>query len=571
MDDRDDLQAKLERALAKCAQLREENERLRILLAEHNVREPDMVRTSTFAPGPGRDQGSESVLSPDAKVHLFRSLFRGRDDVYAIRWTARDGRTGYSPARVHAWGSSKSPHGTAGTIADAELLPLTDAVIRGHLQGHHTVGIYPLLRDETCRLLAVDFDKRCWKDDVNAFLETCDRFGVPAVLERSRSGNGGHVWIFFECAVAAALARKLGCALITETMERRHQLGLDSYDRVFPSQDTMPKGGFGNLIALPLQKEPRSDGNSVFLDASFEPVADQWQFLASTQRTSADRVESIVREAEHGGRVVGVRSAPIGDEFDSTPWTAPPSGHRDDLPIAGPLPARVQAVRADLIYVEKDSLPSAMINRILRLASFQNPEFYRAQAMRLSTFGKPRIISCAEEFPVHVAVPRGCLKELQGLLGRHGIDLELADQRFDGEEISVRFAGVLRPEQRAAADAMVAHDDGILSAPTAFGKTAVAAWLIAERRVNTLILVHRRQLMDQWRERLASFLDISVDEIGQVGGGKDTRKGRIDVAVIQSLNRTGQVKDWIVEYGQVIADECHHLSAFTFEQVMRKV
>jgi superfamily II DNA or RNA helicase len=212
-----------------------------------------------------------------------------------------------------------------------------------------------------------------------------------------------------------------------------------------------------------------------------------------------------------------------------------------------------------------------MLNRLHRLAAFQNPEFYRAQAMRLSTFGKPRVIRCAEEFPRHVALPRGCLDEVISLLKSHDIKIELDDQRFAGQPINATFHGQLRPEQQAAADAMLGFDDGILCATTAFGKTVVAAWLIAARKVNTLVLVHRRQLLDQWRERLAAFLNLPIKSIGQIGGGRKRATGIIDVAVIQSLNRKQVVDDVVANYGHVVVDECHHLSAVSFEQVLRQV
>jgi superfamily II DNA or RNA helicase len=431
--------------------------------------------------------------------------------------------------------------------------------------------VYPLLPDETCWFLAADFDKKTWEYDSQAFLETCQELKVPAALERSRSGKGGHVWIFFERALPAITARKLGCVILTRTMERRHQLGLDSYDRFFPNQDTMPKGGFGNLIALPLQFAPRKADNSVFIDSDFHPYPDQWQFLSTLRRMPADAAEVIVAEALRKGDLIGVRMSSADDEDASDPWTIAPSRKRRERPIEGPLPKSVQIVRANLIYVEKKDLPPAMLNRLLRLAAFQNPEFYKAQAMRLSTYDKPRVIGCGQEFPQHIAVPRGCLDETLALLEEHKIRPEVRDKRYPGTAIEVEFQGKLRPFQEEAVAKIILHDEGILSAPTAFGKTAVAAWLIAKRKVNTLVVVHRQQLLDQWQERLAMFLDLPAKSIGNIGGGKADRTGRIDVAVIQSLYRKDEVKDFVAEYGHVIVDECHHISAFTFEQVMRSV
>jgi superfamily II DNA or RNA helicase len=428
-----------------------------------------------------------------------------------------------------------------------------------------------LLAGESCWFLAADFDKATWQDDVRAFLKTCAEWKVPAVLERSRSGRGGHIWIFFETPLPASLARKLGAAILTRTMERRHQLGLDSYDRFFPSQDTMPKGGFGNLIALPLQHIPRNHGNSVFLDDDFNPHPDQWALFSRVRRMSFSEVENVVREAERRGDIIGVRRSVTDDEQADDPWTLPPSRKKNDEVISGPSPPNVRVIRGNLIYVETEGLPSEMLNCLHRLAAFQNPEFYRAQAMRLSTFAKPRVIRCAEEFPRHIALPRGCLNEIMSLLESQRVVVELDDQRFAGQPIDVKFYGQLRPDQQAAADAMLVHDDGILSATTAFGKTVVAAWLIAARKVNTLVLVHRRQLLDQWRERLSTFLNLPIKSVGQIGGGRRRPSGLVDVAVIQSLNRIQVVDDVVANYGHVIVDECHHLSAVSFEQVLRQV
>ncbi len=510
---------------------------------------------------------------PDVKLALFRSLFRGREDVYAIRKQFKDGRWGYVPDSIRDWKAVLSSNEAQRKKVDREtrkLLPLTDDVVAKHLKGTHTIGVYPLLPDETCWFLAADFDKKTWQLDAGAFLATCRELSVPAALERSRSGNGGHVWIFFDCAIPAVTARKLGCSILTRTMERRHQIGLDSYDRFFPNQDTMPKGGFGNLIALPLQKIPRTNGNSVFLDSECQPYPDQWHFLSTIVKMRAEAIEDLVREAIRSGDVIGVRIS-LTDEDGQDPWTLPPSRRRLEKPIDGSLPQRVQIVRANLLYIEKKDLPAAMLNRLLRLAAFQNPEFYKAQAMRLPTYGKPRVISCGDDFPNHIALPRGCLADAVALLKAHRVQPEIRDERLAGVSIEAEFHGQLRPFQQEAVSKLISHDEGIISAPTAFGKTVVAAWLIGERKVSTLVLVHRQQLLDQWRERLAMFLDMPVSSVGQIGGGKTDRTGCIDVAVIQSLHRKEAVKDLVAEYGQVIVDECHHISAFTFEQVMKQV
>jgi len=426
-----------------------------------------------------------------------------------------------------------------------------------------------MLLDETCWFLAVDFDKETWVADAKAYLETCRSFKVPAALERSRSGNGGHIWIFFSEPIPAKLARQLGAFMLTQAMEGRPQMGFDSYDRFFPSQDTLPKGGFGNLIALPLQKKPRDEGNSVFIDDDFNPHSDQWAFLFSIQRMSLEEVHAIVDMASQRGGVLGVRYVGT-DEDEIAPWLISPSGRKPQIPIVGPLPQQLELVLSNQIYIAKDSLPPVLRNRLIRLAAFQNPEFYRAQAMRFPTFDKPRIVHCCEDFPRHVALPRGCLDDVIGLLNSLQIEFKILDERFEGTPIRANFRGELRPEQKSAADAMLQHDIGVLSASTAFGKTVVAAFLIASRAVNTLVLVHRKELLDQWIERLGQFLDIPRNSIGRIGGGKREPYGMIDVGMIQTINRKGIVDDSIANYGHIVVDECHHISARSFEIVARQ-
>ncbi|HEY7305619.1 MAG TPA: DEAD/DEAH box helicase family protein [Bryobacteraceae bacterium] len=561
---------------AECERLREENARLRQLLLEHNITipAPQAENAVTANKSEGVDDRHATAERGRRRIALFRNLFRGREDIYARRWESPDGRSGYVPADIRDWKAINKSRPEDRKKVDRQtrkFLPLTDRVIEDHLSGNHTIGVYPLLTDETCWFLAIDFDKKTWEQDILAFMATCQELDVPAALERSRSGKGAHIWIFFDYAVAAVIARKLGCVILTRTMERRHQLGLDSYDRFFPNQDTMPKGGFGNLIALPLQRRPRRQGNSVFLDSELRPYRDQWQFLETVQRMPVAAAEALVMEAQRKGDLIGVRISVIDDEADQDPWTLPPSRRRLERPIEGPLPERVQVVRANLVYVEKKDLPPAMLNQLLRVAAFQNPGFYKNQAMRLPTYDKPRVIACGQDFAQYIGLPRGCLAEVLALLKAHKIKPGVRDERIEGTRIEAEFRGRLRPLQEEAVSSINGYDEGMLCAPTAFGKTAVAAWLIAKRKVNTLVLVHRQQLLDQWHERLMMFLNLPSKAIGQIGGGKIDRTGCLDVAVIQSLYRKEEVKDFVAEYGQVVVDECHHISAFTFEQVMKQV
>jgi superfamily II DNA or RNA helicase len=472
-------------------------------------------------------------------------------------------------------GICEKPRIKCSNCPNQAFVPVSDEVVRSHLQGRDVAnpgrselfvaGVYPLMTDETCWFLVADFDKQCWQRDALALLATCREKGVPAALERSRSGKGGHVWIFFSEPVPASEARKLGAHLVTETMERCPDLGFESYDRFFPNQDTMPAGGFGNLIALPLQKGPRQDGNSVFVDDELRPYDDQWAFLSSLRRTSRAEVANLVEQASAAGQILGVRLPLDGD--DEEPWTAPPSRRKAEQPIIGVMPESVEVILGNQVYIDRNVMPPALVNRLIRLAAFQNPEFYAAQAMRRPTFGKPRVISCAELFTNHIALPRGCFDAVINLLATNGIRPELRDERCSG----THFLGTLTPEQQVAVDAMLAYETGVLAATTAFGKTVVAAKLIAERNTNALVLVHRQQLLDQWVARLRTFLDIGTDRIGVIRGGRKRPTGVIDVATIQSLVRKGEVSDLVADYGHLIVDECHHLSAVSFESVARAV
>lgn len=477
MAGKEPLESQLQKALAEIGRLREENARLRALLNRSNEQGPqkglgvvtqlrlpvESVSPEALSQPPDQGLPSGSLQPPlllnipelsalelvtnnspaELKIAKFRSLFRGREDVYARRWEKKDGRSGYSPACRNEWvrGLCKKPRANCGYCEHREFLPITDQVIHDHLCGKHTIGVYPLLGDETCWFLAADFDKATWQEDARVFLQACGEMGIPAALERSRSGNGGHVWVFFEGPVPVSQARKLGCAILTRAMEGRYQVGLDSYDRLFPNQDTMPKGGFGNLIAMPLQRGPRDKGNSVFLDQDFKPYPDQWEFLSRVQRMSVEDLERIVAEATRAGSIIGVRGSLTDVEGDEDPWTLPPSRRKPEKPITGPLPESVRVVRSNLVYIEKQGLPQALINRLVRLAAFQNPEFYKAQALRMPTFGKPRVIGCAEDYARHIGLPRGCLDEVLDLFKAHGIRVEMTDERLKGVPIDVTFGG----------------------------------------------------------------------------------------------------------------------------------
>jgi hypothetical protein len=571
------MDARIAELMARLAAL--ERERAEILAEINTLRSVRSEEAAAIKAVPSAKAGDpiDRNSTIEKKIALFRRLFRGRSDVFPIRWENRTtGRSGYAPACANEWqrGICEKPKVKCSACPNQAFRAVDDVSVERHLRGTDAngapfvMGVYPMLADNTCSFLAADFDEGEWRRDVFAFGDSCERHGIPVAIERSRSGNGAHAWIFFDEPIPATSARRLGAFLITDTMERVPDIGFGSYDRLFPSQDTMPAGGFGNLIALPLQGLARTSGNSMFIDESCSPYLDQWTFLSAIEPMARSRVDHLIEEASASGRILGVR-IPLVDE-DEEPWLAPPSRRQPPPAIGGPLPSAITIVQADQIYIPRHALPPSLIARLIRLAAFQNPEFYAAQAMRRSTHDKPRIISCAELTSHHVALPRGCLNAALDLLSSLGITVTIEDRRFSGEAIPLAFTGSLRSDQESAITALLPHDTGVLAATTAFGKTILAIRMMAERGRNTLILVHRRQLMDQWIERLTAFSTIPRDAIGVIGGGRRKPKGQVDVALIQSLVRKGEVDDIVGNYGHLVVDECHHLSAVSFELVARR-
>jgi len=544
--------------------LQEENSRLKALLKQHGISwDKEQIEDS-------RVQLPNDLpihFSTDQKVTLFRRLFRGRVDIYPTRWKSAKGRSGYSPACGNEWktGLCNKPKVKCADCDNRLFLPVTDQVIYDHLSGKHIVGVYPLLEDDTCYFLAVDFDKSEWKEDSRSFIQSCIELEIPAALEISRSGKGAHVWVFFYHPVPAREARQLGAALISYTCDKTRQLSLTSYDRFFPNQDIMPKGGFGNLIALPLQKKPRENGCSVFVDHDLTPYSDQWQYLSSLKPMSPSDLESALLRACDGKHPLDV--AFLSEENDYKPWQRPLAAQNQ---LSGSLPEELTLVIANQVFIAKKDLPQTLANRLIRIAAFQNPEFYKAQAMRLPVWDKPRIIGCAENFPHHIGLPSGCLEPVLELLAQNNVRAVIQNERVSGKKIKTKFTGQLRNDQKTSVRKMMKHDMGVLCAPTAFGKTVTAAAMIARRKVSTLILVHRTELLTQWKERMATFLDLPKGLPGALGGGKNKLSGEIDIAVMQSLSKREDIHEILDSYGQIIIDECHHISAFSFETILKQ-
>lgn len=527
-------------------------------------------------------------LSLQEKVDLFRSLFKGREDVFARRWYSKtSGKAGYQPVCQNEW----TPMCDKRTFKCADcpnrhFSPLTDNDIYRHLEGkdadgRDVIGLYVLNEDNTCHLLCTDFDnKNCehgYKNDVLAFIDVCRSWNIPCSVERSRSGNGAHVWIFFDNPVLAVKARRLGNAILTEAMSRNGKISFKSYDRFFPNQDTMPEGGLGNLVALPLQGNARKHGNSVFVDENFEPDPDQWEFLLNVGKLSEQLLEDILKKTAN--------IQPLGElskTSESKPWETPMPKEigRSDFS------SEVIIIRSNMLYIPLNQLSSKVLNHLKRIASFRNPEFYSKQALRLSTYQTPRIISCADIDDEYLALPRGCEDAVIALLREKDVPYRIEDKCNHGKPISVQFNGVLRDNQQEAVNVLASNSNGVLSATTAFGKTVTAIGLIAKHGVNTLVLVHTKALLDQWVKALERFLTIDtipeenerkrkrrkpLSPIGTLSSTGNKLHGIIDIALMQSCISDNEVKTFVKEYGMVIADECHHVSAVNFEQILKTV
>lgn len=520
--------------------------------------------------------------SPADKIKLFRSLFSGREDVFAKRWYSRTTeKSGYQPVCGNEWDERlcDKKRYKCNNCPNRKLLPLTDRNIYEHLEGRDAygrdvVGIYPMLTGETVNFCCVDFDDDGFEAAARAFCSVCDDNDIPAYIERSRSGCGAHVWIFFSAPISAKSARQFASGILTAAMERCSRVDFRSYDRIFPNQDTMPNGGFGNLIALPLQGNARRNGNSVFVDTEFMAYDDQWAFLSSLRKIDEDFVEQTIsklcRQKELGALM---------SESEEKPWQI-----ENKAVTALDFPRELKITLSNMIYIPTEKLSSTAIDAIRRLAAFKNPDFYRTQAMRMPVYNKPRVICLAESFDKYIALPRGNREALLSILDAANVCYEFIDGTNHGKEVDVSFNGSLRDEQQTAADALLQNDIGVLSATTAFGKTVVGAYIIAERKVNTLILVHTQSLMTQWKEALEKFLDFNIvpteqqkskgrkrawSPVGLLGAGKNTLHGNVDIAVMQSLFDGDEVKELVRDYGMIIVDECHHVSAVNFEMILK--
>lgn len=573
----DDLLRERDALLLRVEQLSEENRQLRLQLAQHTPAKPIQDEPNSHL---------ATSLSAEEKIQLFQSRFRGRTDVFARRWYSKNtNKSGYQPVCQNEWHPTfcdKKKHKCA-DCPNRQFAPLDNDAIYKHLEGkdelaRDVIGLYPILEDNTCHFLCADFDDKNsehgYQSDVQTFVSVCRGWGLTPAVERSRSGNGAHVWLFFEQPTPSRLARKLGFAILTEATNRNGRISFKSYDRFFPNQDQLPEGGLGNLVALPLQGQARKQGNSLFVDDNFSPYPDQWDFLRNIPTISSEQLDTILQT--HTTKDLGE----LASSTEERPWLLPKSSPLTQQDF----PAQLTFVQANGLYIPLNGLSAKVINHLKRIASFKNPEFYTKQAMRFSTFSTPRIICCAELSEDFLVLPRGCEDAVTQLLESNFIAYRFEDQTYHGQPIHVTFNGQLRDEQQLALSKLTLKANGTLSANTAFGKTVTAAALIASRQVNTLILVHTKALLEQWKNTLSSFLSIEFEApqtptrrgrkktfspIGTLDSSGNHLSNIIDIVVIQSCINNDDIKDFVRNYGMVIVDECHHVSAVQFERVLR--
>ena len=485
-------------------------------------------------------------------IQLFKSVFTGREDVFAVRWE-KGSKSGYMPAyfydpyryRVH-----KMNGGTFQNYADKEYLPFTEREIEKHLNGEQHIGVYPLLKDNTSWFIVADFDKVEWVEDCKKFLNACNEKGIPAYLERSRSGKGGHVWIFFEQPYPAIKSRKIFISILEQTGVFSLFDKSSSFDRMFPNQDFLSGKGFGNLIALPLYKKTYEQGNNCFIDIeSLEPIPNQWNFIKNIQRISVIKLDELYQ---------------IHNTQQDIPTSIVPKSHNKKLTIR----------LANDIKINRNAISTPLINFLKEGLNFMNTEFLVKKKIGKNTFGTERYFKLIEEKENKVIIPRGFIGKIIRFCRENKIEYDFKDERKKLKEVSFLFSAQLLEHQEIVIDAIGKKDIGVVVAPPGSGKTIVGLKIIAEKQQPALIITHRKQIADQWIERIESFLGIQKNEIGKIGQGKTKIGKQITVAMIQSLSKELEKPDAgkiLNAFGTIIVDECHHIPAETFRNTISKL
>ncbi|EGL38262.1 TOTE conflict system archaeo-eukaryotic primase domain-containing protein [Oribacterium sp. oral taxon 108] len=563
------------------------------------------------------NQGARILPVTITKQHIqyYYHLFKGRNDVYSKRSGKANKKTGKHGYYTQCWNFWKdgicpkknNPQFNCGECQNQKYKELTGQVLYEHLIGARedasdVIGLYPMFPDETVNFLVFDFDchddkiggddganfESDWMTEVNAFRKICEINEVPVLVERSRSGKGAHVWIFFEKPILASVARRFGTALLSKGAESVNMRSFKYYDRMLPAQDHIPlntktgKPGLGNLIALPLQGQALKLGNSAFIDENWNAYPNQWECLKEVKKLSSETVEERIKEWSAEG-ILGVLSnefeADTEGANDTKPWEkTKPSLHKEDVSSA------VEIIIADKVYVGTKDMKPRMQNALRRMSAFSNPDFYKKAAMGLSTKCIPRIVFCGYDDAGYICIPRALLDSVIDRFNEVDISFTLTDNRCTGMTLDVSFNGTLYEEQMRAAKAILEHDNGILAATTSFGKTVVGAYMIAQRKTNTLILVHNTEIQKNWIEDLNKFLDVNAELpeyktktgrikkrkslIGKLHAGHNSMTGIIDVAIFSSLGKGDEINPMLEQYGMVIMDECHHGAAQTVEDVV---
>jgi superfamily II DNA or RNA helicase len=483
-------------------------------------------------------------------IDTYKSLFRGREDVYAVRWE-KDGRSGYMPAYKVDWDDynrHKSSGGTFANYTKKEYQPFNDAALKEHFSGKATIGIYPLLSDNSSFFIAADFDEDNWMESILKLYKVCQEVELPAVIERSRSGNGGHLWLFFEENIPAFQSRKMMFELLLQAGIISKFEKEPSFDRLFPNQDTHSGKGIGNLIALPLQGNSIMQGNTCFLNAdTFDPIKDQWDFLRTIKKISKQKIDSLY-----------LRLCGNSKEVFTSRYTDHPSAFELEILINSE------------IYLKRVQLNQKLIDFLRDNLNFLNSDYIVKKRLGKTAYNIEKYFKLIEETPEGIIIPRGFASSLVKFCNSENIPIKIIDERCKQEEITVNSKIDLLPHQEEVLERTETKDFGVIVSPPGSGKTIIGLELIAQKKQPTLILVHRKQLFDQWIDRIQNFLSIPKNKIGQIGNQKDKIGKEITIAMIQSLTR-GDLTELKNRFGMVIVDECHHIPAKSFREVITQL